>query len=205
MITTDKKKRVTSTPWDKSMAVALSHCSRVVLTLPKQDAGDSNVLHQLNMWKAIYTVNGSNTAEDNSRASSTHSIEQRKVSEKGIMRTKEKKVLFNLVGQRGMNCAIGGLGNAGVSGKTLANDGSCGHFYSMYKEADAETYGTILMGLESDANAVTNQMGHTHDWHATPEKASSLGGQRTDEVGDKYGGRQCLLNEMSANELCIYL
>ena len=205
MITTDKKKRVTSTPWDKSMAVALSHCSRVVLTLPKQDAGDNNVLYQLNMWKSIYTVNGSNTAEDNSRASSTHSIERRKVSEKGIMRSKEKKVLFNLIGQRGMNCAIGGLGNAGVSGKTIANDGSCGHFYSMYKEADAESYGTILMGLESDANAVTNQMGHTHDWHATPEKASSLGGQRTDEVGDKYGGRQCLLNEMSAKDITTWM
>ena len=134
MITTDEKKRATSTPWDKSMAVALSHCSRVVLTLPKQDAGDNNVLYQLNMWKAIYTVNGSNTAEDNSRASSTHSIKRRKVSEKGIMRSKEKKVLFNLIGQRGMNCAIGGLGNAGVSGKTIANDGSCGYFYSNWNK-----------------------------------------------------------------------
>ncbi len=205
MITTDKNKNATSTPWNKSMAVALSHCSRVVLTLPKQDAGNSNVLHQQNMWRAIYTVNGSNTAEDNSRASSTHSIERRKAFEVGTTGSKEKKVWFNLTGQRGMNCAIGGLGNGGVSGKTIANDGSCGHFYSMYKEADATHYGTMLMGLESDANGVTNQMGHTHDWHATPEKASSLGGQRTDEVGDKYGGRQCLLNEMSAMDITTWM
>lgn len=75
----------------------------------------------------------------------------------------------------------------------------------MYKEADATHYGTMLMGLESDANGVTNQMGHTHDWHATPEKASSLGGQRTDEVGDKYGGRQCLLNEMSAMDITTWM
>ena len=205
MITTDKNKNATATPWNKSMAVALSHCSRVVLTLPKQDAGNSNVLRQQNMWKAIYTVNGSNTAEDNSRASSTHSIERRKAFEVGTTGSKEKKVWFNLIGQRGMNCAIGGLGNGGVSGKTIANDGSCGHFYSMYKEADATHYGTMLMGLESDANGVTNQMGHTHDWHATPEKASSLGGQRTDEVGDKYGGRQCLLNEMSAMDITTWM
>lgn len=30
--------------------------------------------------------------------------------------TEEKKVKFNLTGQRDMNCAIGGLGNDGISG-----------------------------------------------------------------------------------------
>ena len=72
-------------------------------------------------------------------------------------------------------------------------------------EADADHYGAMLMGLESDANAVTNQMGHTHDWHATAEKASSLGGQRTDEVGDKYGGRQCDLSEIPANTITLWM
>ena len=190
--------------WDKSMAVALSHCSRVVLTLPKEDVFSSANAHQ-KMWKSILTIDGANTAQDNSRASSTHSIKRRKVKNNGSMGSKEKKVWFNLIGQRGMNCAIGGLGNAGVSGKTLCNDGSCGHFYSMYKEADADHYGAMLMGLESDANAVTNQMGHTHDWHATAEKASSLGGQRTDEVGDKYGGRQCDLSEIPANTITLWM
>lgn len=54
------------------------------------------------------------------------------------------------------------------------------HTYSMYKEGDEEHYGAMLMGMESDAHGVMNQMGHTHDIHATPEKASSFGGQRTD-------------------------
>lgn len=191
--------------WDKSMAVALSHCSRVVLTLPKQDQGFSDAVEQKKMWKSILTTGGENAAQDNSRASSTHSIERRAVKSKGAVGSKEKKVLFNLIGQRGMNCAIGGLGNAGVSGKTLCNDGSCGHFYSMYKEADSNNYGAMLMGLESDANAVTNQMGHTHDWHATAEKASSLGGQRTDEVGDKYGGRQCDLSGITASTITLWM
>ena len=190
--------------WDKSMAVALSHCSRVVLTLPKQDASSDAYAHK-NMRKSILTIDGANTAQDNSRASSTHSIERRQVKDNGSVGSKEKKVLFNLIGQRGMNCAIGGLGNAGVSGKTLCNDGSCGHFYSMYKEADSKNYGAMLMGLESDANAVTNQMGHTHDWHATAEKASSLGGQRTDEVGDKYGGRQCDLSGITAGTITLWM
>ena len=193
-----------STDWDRSMAVALSHCSRVVLTLPRQDGALNSERNHANMWRAILTTNGENTAQDNHRGGSTHSIKRRKVNDNAVG-SKEKKVLVNLVGQRGMNCAIGGLGNAGVGGKTLCNDGSCGHFYSMYKEADATHYGTMLMGLESDANGVTNQMGHTHDMHATPEKASSLGGQRIDEVGKKYGGRQCDLTDLSALDITMWM
>ena len=205
MITKDKKGNLSGSAWDSSMAVALSHCSRVALTLPKLDEGASNKEQQQRMWRAIYTINGNNDAQDNSRLSSTHDIERRKVTSKGRVTSEEKKVKFNLRGQRGMNCAIGGLGNSGISGKTISNDGSCGHFYSMYKEADTEHYGAMLMGLESDAAGVMNQMGHTHDIFATAEKASSLGGQRTDEVGEKYGGRQCDLTGMSAEAITTWL
>ena len=52
---------------------------------------------------------------------------------------------------------------------------------------------------------MTNQMGHTHDIHATPEKASSLGGQRVDEIGKKYGGRQCNLTEFTAAEIAVWM
>jgi hypothetical protein len=75
----------------------------------------------------------------------------------------------------------------------------------MYKEGDEEHYGAMLMGMESDAHGVMNQMGHTHDIHATPEKASSFGGQRTDEVGNKYGGRQCDLSKKSAREITRWM
>lgn len=190
--------------WDKPVAVALSHCSRVTLTMPRLRSWSAEDRAQdQRMWKSIfYQRDGSNPAQDNYRASSTHSIRRRKVGGKDA---KEKKVLFNLVGQRGMNVAIGGLGNAGVSGRTLNNDGSCGHFYSMYKTGGIGHCGAMLMGLESDSAGVTNQMGHTHDIHATAEKASSLGGQRTDEVGKKYGGRVCDLSGLSAGEIAGYM
>ena len=201
--------------WDKTMAVAFSHCSRVALTLPRleEDSRVNNAQAHQRMRNAIYTVNGKNDAQDNSRMSSTHDIERREVV-RGVADRKdpgwvaiswEKKVRFNFTGQRGMNCAIGGLGNNGVGGELLSNDGSCGHFYSMYKEADADHNGAMLMGLESDAAGVMNQMGHTHDIFATPEKASSLGAQRTDEVGEKYGGRQCDLSGMSAETITTWL
>lgn len=190
--------------WDKPVAVALSHCSRVTLTMPRvRSRSAEDKAQDQRMWKSIfYQRDGSNPAQDHHRASSTHSIRRRKVGGKDA---KENKVLFNLIGQRGMNVAVGGLGNAGVSGKTLSNDGSCGHFYSMYKTGDTKHCGAMLMGLESDSAGVTNQMGHTHDIHATAEKASSLGGQRTDEVGKKYGGRVCDLSGLSAGEIAGYM
>ncbi|MDE6639154.1 MAG: hypothetical protein K2K63_01340, partial [Acetatifactor sp.] len=116
--------------WDKPVAVALSHCSRVTLTMPKCGDTKEAKKNYKEMWNSIFYQQGekgkfdSNLAQDKRRAASTHNIKVRRNS------TKEKKVLFNLAGQRGMNVAIGGLGNAGVSGKMLLNDGSCGHFYS---------------------------------------------------------------------------
>lgn len=198
------EKREAARAWDKPVAVALSHCSRVTLTMPRlRSRSAEDRAQDKRMWKSIfYQRDGSNPARDNSRASSTHSIRRRKVGGKDA---KEKKVLFNLIGQRGMNVAVGGLGNAGVSGRTLNNDGSCGHFYSMYKTGDSTHCGAILMGLESDSAGVTNQMGHTHDIHATAEKASSLGGQRADEVGKKYGGRVCDLSGLNAGEIADYM
>lgn len=188
-------------PWDKPVAVALSHCSRVTLALPKCPEEKNRQKAYKEMWNSIFYQRGeegkfnSNLAKDKRRAASTHNI---KVRENAV---KEKKVLVNFAGQRGMNVAIGGLGNQGISGKMLLNNGSCGHFYSMYKEGDTENYGAILMGLESDRPGVTNQLGHTHDARATAEKASSLGGQRADEVGMKYGGRQCNLTGLEPERI----
>lgn len=190
--------------WDKPVAVALSHCSRVTLTLPRCPGEKNGKKVYREMWDSIFYQEGkSNLAQDNRRAASTHSIE---IREKDFgQEVVEKKVPFNLMGQRGMNVAVGGLGNAGVSGKMILNDGSCGHFYSMYQEGDTERYGAILMGLESDCPGVTNQLGHTHDIRAAAERASSLGGQRTDEVGIKYGGRRCNLGELSPEEITKYM
>lgn len=202
-------KNLVSTPWSKSMAVALSHCSRVVLTLPGVDETMENSAEmQKEMWSRILYQSSpggpSNPAQDNRRASSTHSLGRRKVK-KGGGPSKEKKVLFKLRGQRGMNCAIGGLGNTGVSGQMISNDGSCGHFYSMYMEGSKSKFGAMLMGIESDAYGTKNHLGHTHDTKATGEKASSLGGQRIDEVGKKYGGRQCDLSSMKASDISDWM
>ena len=192
------------TDWDKSMAVALSHCSRVVLTfsnIQKNSDGNTKEDHE-NLYHMIYRTKGENLAKDVKRTASTHNIFMRKVGTAGPVRTKEKKwYTGNFLNQKGMNCAIGGLGQKGIGGKRLSNDGSCGHFYSMFKMAEEGYHGAMLMGLESDASGMINQMGHKHDWRAKGEHASSLGGQRTDEVGKKYGGRQCDLSHLTAKQI----
>ena len=58
-----------------------------------------------------------------------------------------------------------------------------------YVAGDAEHHTGLLLGFESDAYHTTNQLGHTHGL-GNPEFASSFGGQRVDEIGDKYGGRE---------------
>lgn len=193
-------KQGNSSDWNAPVAVALSHCRRVVLTMPVEQ----NSQAEKGMWDSIFHSENNAAAMDVRRAASTHSLKRRKIGSTGP--TKEKKIRTgNFIGQRGMNVAIGGIGNSGISGKMIRNNGSCGHFYSMYKESSKDSYGAILFGLESDANGVVNQMGHRHNMKATAEAASSLGGQRVDELGADYGGRQCDLTHMTPGQIQTWM
>lgn len=189
-------KQGNSADWSAPVAVALSHCRRIVLTMPVEKTGQA----EKGMWDSIFHSENNAAAMDQRRKASTHSLERRKIGSTGP--TKERKIkIGNYLGQRGMNCAIGGIGNTGISGKMIRNNGSCGHFYSMYKESKGNSYGAILFGLESDSAGVVNQMGHKHDWHAMAEAASSLGAQRKDEIGADYGGRQCDLTHLTPQQI----
>lgn len=199
----------TFTEWQETMATALSHCSRVMFTMPlvEEEKAENTQVEHKKMWQAIFTTNGENSAGDNARGSSTHAITRKEIGADHVVKkaAEERKVAYHFGGQRGMNCAVGGLGNAGVGGKILLNDGTCGHFYSMYEEGDATHHGGILMGMESDEYKKVNQMGHTHTLTAKGEKASSFGAQRNDEIGDKYGGRQANLTGYTATQITDWM
>lgn len=156
----------------------LSHGHPVILTLPDKNQ---------DMLNSIFYLEGSsNLAQDNRRAVSTHSVKIRKVRDGHSKRKywsiiSEEGRITRRRNQRGMNVAIGGLGNEGLNRKMILNDGSCGHFYSMYNEGNKGKRNFILMGLESAAPGMTDRLGHTHDIKSAPEKASCLGGQRTDQ------------------------
>jgi hypothetical protein len=52
--------------------------------------------------------------------------------------------------------------------------------------------------------ASQKKLGHTHGF-GNGEHASSFGGQRVDEIGDKYGGRVCDLSEFTPQEITSWL
>ena len=65
------------------------------------------------------------------------------------------------------------------------------------QEGNKDEFSGLLIGFESDAPGYTNQTGHTHKL-GNGEFASSFGGMRQDETGDKYGGRMVDLSGIEA-------
>ncbi|MCL2036788.1 MAG: hypothetical protein FWG83_05315 [Oscillospiraceae bacterium] len=203
----------TSQPWDVPVATAFAHCSRVHYIFPPMTANTQKQKDaHVNMWNVFHQTSEIEGLEEDKwfgagnnggmfkRGGSTHDLQRRRVN--GSKPAKEiKKTLSNLSGQRGMNVAIGGLGNRGVQGRKILNNGTCGHIYSMKKDAEVGICGGYLVGFESDEHKKTNQLGHTHDMLATGEKSSSFGGQRSDEIGKKYGGREVDLSQIPPEEL----
>lgn len=168
---------------DRPVASMMAHCSRTAYVFPPGDSAQQNKL-----FDSVLGPDMGKAAGVHRRMAATHSV----ASGPSIDDFKELKKL-SLTNQYGMNIAIGGAGNPGIGGpdgpQTLKNDGSCGHMYMHVDKGGVNKCSSLLVGFESDAPGVTNQLGHTHDTKATPESMSSFLGQRTDEMGAKYGGR----------------
>lgn len=184
---------------DVPLASILAHCSRTMIITPNF-TDDDNHGNEDEMWDSILKHKGNspgytNAANIKKRGSSTHSLENRK---KDAKYGKETKKPLNLIGQTGMDVAIGGMGSEGVDGKMIDQDGTCGHVYGMHKRSDIGVNGAYLFGYESDSYGHTNQLGHTHDLKATGEKASSFLCHRIDEIGAKYSGRQADISHYSS-------
>lgn len=193
---------------DVPMASVLAHCSRTMIITPRcRKLSEERLL-----WDSIlrhHNTEGtySNLAEIESRWASTHSLEQRRTDkQEGMFGVEKKKNILtpNILGQTGMNVAIGGMGASGVDGKILDQNGTCGHVYGMHKISEGIHNGAYLFGYESDAAGYTNQLGHKHTARAKGEKASSFLCHRVDEIGDKYGGRQADVSGISTNTI-VYL
>lgn len=183
--------------WEGNIANAFAHCSRVCVAMPGGEKG------QEELYSAFLGAEPGKGVMK-SRGGATHSVERSKIADGLRMREKKHKIT-HMADQYGMNVAVGGLGRKGITGpggkRLLLNDGSCGHMYMHIEKGDAEHYGGLLIGFESDEYDHTNQCGHKHDLLATGEHASSFGGQRNDEIGNKYDGRRIDLRNLSPEEL----
>lgn len=175
---------VAAEPLDRPVASMAAHCSRTAYVFPPGPGPQ-----QAELFESLTGSAKGNSADLVRRSSATHSVS----SGPSVESFQEKKKL-TLTNQFGMNIAIGGVGNPGISGpegkpQILKNNGSCGHMYMHMDKGGPNKCGSLLIGFESDSPFTTNQMGHTHDLRATPESMSSFLGQRSDEMGIKYGGR----------------
>lgn len=182
-----------SMPWEKNIAAALGYCARVSLKLPaEQDDGDNAAYYQERMWNVILRAGGKDPA------ARTEQMDLAAASSRRTVKNGEEEPAPV---RQGMNCAVGGLGNAGVSGKPLMNDGSCGYVVTVLKKGNKRRGSTMSMGLESAAAGKTSQLGRTQDEQAAEERTSALGGQRRDGAGAGYGGRKGDLSGRSAREI----
>ena len=188
-----KDKNPPSRDWPYSMANAFAHCSRVMITMP----GNRSVWDEKEENKMLGSFYGYSGFFK--RGGATHNMELKRKDH--TKEAKEQKS-FTAFNQYGMNIAVGGLGNNGIpkgrEARKLKNDGSCGHLFMHFEKGNKEKYSGMLIGFESDSFGVMNQTGHVHDIFATGEFASSFGGQRCDEIGDKYGGREVDLSSVNA-------
>lgn len=195
-------KQNTQGGWQGPVANAFAHCSRVGIVLPGMEHASYTKEGERKIVNSYTGENGGLNAGFFVRGGATHTL-FRKSKDKGLVKTGFKELkFFSPFHQRGMNVAVGGLGNSGITGsdgteRILKNDGSCGHIYMHLEEGDKTNYTSMLVGFESDSYKKTNQLGHTHGF-GNGEFASSFGGQRLDEIGDKYGGRNLDLTGISA-------
>ena len=182
---------------DRSVASMMAHCSRAAFVFPTGEAKEVDA-----MMGHLTGAKMGKSAGIYGRFAATHSTSRGKT----IGDFKETKGV-SLRHQYGMDIAIGGLGNYGIPGKEgkkqiLKNDGTCGHMYMRVDKGGKDKTSSLLIGFESDSpSAIGNQQGHTHTASAAPEYMSSFLGQRTDEMGDKYGGRIVDCTAYSPREL----
>ncbi|MBQ8147924.1 MAG: hypothetical protein IJ040_03940 [Lachnospiraceae bacterium] len=191
-ITTPYGEASQTTRWSGCVANAFAHCSRVSFILPCENNPEQ--MRSRGQRTAMGTLfDRAQNAGMYKRMAATHSLKKRS-KHQGGQEFKEVKAKVNFSSHYGLKVPIGGLGNGGTTGQggvpqQIKDDGTCGLVYFKIKEGDANDYSAILAGLESDAPGMTNLTGHTHGL-GNPEFMSSTGGLRTDEIGDKYGGRQ---------------
>lgn len=182
---------------DRSVASMMTHCSRTAFVFPPGETKEVAA-----MMGHLTGAQKGKGAGIYGRFAATHSTAHGKT----IGEFKEKKTV-SFRHQYGMDIAIGGLGNGGIPGKDrvqqmLKNDGTCGHMYMRVDQGGKDKTSSLLIGFESDSpSAIGNQQGHTHTASAAPEYMSSFLGQRTDEMGAKYGGRIVDCTAYSPQEL----
>jgi len=187
-----------------SIAETFAHGGRTNFVLPHNDVNNE-------VLKAFEGGEIGKTAELKSRLAATHSATQRKVGAdlSIVSESEEEKPSFGEVGkifsnQYGMNIAVGGVGETGPNQKPILADGSAGHMYIRKQQGDANTCGSLMVGIESAASLKTSYTGHFHTPLAKSSKQSAF-------LADKFGpgaktnGKTIDLSGLDSKQLALVL
>lgn len=187
-----------------SIAETFAHGGRTNFILPHNDV-DNEVL------KAFEGGEIGKTAKIKSRIAATHSTTQRKVNfDLSIAKeTEEEKPNITQVGkifrnQYGMDIAIGGIGELGPNQKPIISDGSAGHMYIRKQQGDANTCGSLMVGIESAASLKTSYTGHFHTPLAKSSKQSAFLADKFGP-GEKTNGKTVDLSGLDSKKLALAL
>lgn len=187
-----------------SIAETFAHGGRTNFILPHNDINNE-------VLKAFEGVEIGKTAEIKSRIAATHSATQRKVNVDLSIKSesKEENPKFYQVGkiftnQYGMNIAIGGIGELGPNQKPIISDGSAGHMYIRKQQGDANTCGSLMVGIESAASLKTSYTGHFHTPLAKSSKQSAFLADKFGP-GNKIGGKTVDLSGLDSKQLAAVL
>ena len=193
-----------TTDYVGSIAETFAHGGRTNFILPHNDINNE-------VLKAFEGTEIGKTAEIKSRIAATHSATQRKVNvDLSIAKeSEEEKPKMTQVGkifsnQYGMDIAIGGIGELGPNQKPILSDGSAGHMYIRKQQGDANTCGSLMVGIESAASLKTSFTGHFHTPLAKSSKQSAF-------LADKFGpgaktnGKTVDLSGLDSEKLALAL
>jgi len=196
--------------WTDNMTDMFTNGQRVGVILPgvEGDTPEAGKKRE-SLVSAVYGENRGLGAGNKIRDAATHGVDLKSLDGKGDKQYKEVKVgpkklnmhrAFDI--QYGMDIAAGGLGKTGPNGQLIKNDGTQGHLYSHIKAGDSKHHGALLVGFESEAPGKINPYGHSHKAAIIPkaELASCFGAQKSDRIGDQYGGREMDLSKMNPND-----
>lgn len=193
-----------TTDYVGSIAETFAHGGRTNFILPHNDINNE-------VLTAFEGGEIGKTAEIKSRFAATHSATQRKVGVDLSVESEssEEKPKFSQVGkifsnQYGMNIAIGGIGELGPNRKPILSNGSAGHMYIRKQQGNANTCGSLMVGIESAESLKTSHTGHFHTPLAKSSKQSAFLADKFG-LGAKINGKTVDLSGLDSEKLALIL
>lgn len=196
----DKDGRVK--PYDETLSEAFCHGGRTKIALP-YGKGQTHMMETLVGEKPKQTMGMDN------RKAGTHYVGRPKVNEQGqiVGSWQELKpppwfLPMTLSSEhKGVNVAVGGLGELGPTGKPILHDGGNGHMYMRQIKGNQNHCGVLLVGFENSGPGKKGTLGKPHGLSGS-KAAQSVFMADKGAPGASEDGRSVDLSGMDINRFC---